>query len=207
MRVVKGVSIIGLVLLSSCASLRGGGDKPEAVASSEISEALPASATESESRAELLRQVQRHIDQGESAAQSDQDRVIRKRPYFYKEYSEYAGSANDAKVTMTETESRTSPFVADVELSRTRYSTRFHRTRDEARLDDDFLRDTGSETLTYELRNGRWVRVGSFFLSEGTDEKVDGAWKPTQRVVERTVQAEEPKQGWFGRTLSKITGK
>lgn len=205
MHIVKGVSIFGLILLSSCASLRGGGSDSPKIA--EAGEALAATSSESESRAELLRQVQLHIDQTGADGRGEQDRVIRKRPYFYKEYSEYAGAANDAEVTMTETESRTSPFIADVKLERTRYATRFHRSRDEARIDDTFLRDTGTETLTYELRNGRWVRVGSFFLSEGTEEQVNGSWAPVQREVERTVQAEEPRQGWFGRTMSLITGK
>lgn len=205
MHIVKGVSIFGLIMLSSCAMFRGGGSDSPKVA--EAGEALAATASESETRTELLRQVQAHIDEAESGRQADEDRVIRKRPYFYKEYSEYPKAATDADVTMTETESRTSPFVADVKLERTRYSTRLHRGRDEARIDDSFLRDTGTETLTYELRNGRWVRVGSFFLSEGAEEQVNGAWVPVQREVERTVQAEEPKQGWFGRTMSMITGK
>jgi hypothetical protein len=169
-----------------------------------VEEALAVTATESESRAELLRQVQLHIDQTEAKGRGDEDR---KRPYFFKEYSDYAAGASDADVTLTETESRTSPYVADVKLDRTRYATRLHRSRDEARIDDSYLRDTGTETLTYELRNGRWVRVGSFFLSELTEEEVNGQWTLVQRVVERTVQAEEPQKGWFGRTMSAITGR
>lgn len=206
MHIVKGVSIFGLVLLSSCATFRGG-DKADTGGTPQVEEALSVTATESESRAELLRQVQAHIDQTEASGKEDEDRVIRKRPYFYKEYSEYASAAAEGDVTMTETESRTSPFVADVKLQRTRYATRLHRSRDEARIDDAFLRDTGTETLTYELRNGRWVRVGSFFLSESTEEQVNGSWTPVQRELERTVQAEEPTKGWFGRTMSLITGK
>lgn len=205
MHIVKGVSIFGLILLSSCASFRGGGsDSPKVT---EAGEALAANASESETREQLLRQVQSHITQAEADGKADQDRVIRKRPYFYKEYSEYPSSATDADITMTETESRTAPLIADVKLARTRYSTRLHRGRDEARIDDSFIRDTGTETLTYELRNGRWVRVGSFFLSEGAEEQVNGAWVPVEREVERTVQAEEPKPGWFSRTISMITGK
>lgn len=206
MHIAKGVSILGLVLLSSCASLRGG-NKADAGGEPVVEEALAVMATESESRAELLRQVQLHIDQTEAKGRSDEDRVIRKRPYFYKEYSDYATGARDADVTLTETDSRTSPFIADVKLDRTRYATRLHRSRDEAQIDDNYLRDTGTETLTYELRNGRWVRVGSFFLSELTEEEVNGQWTPVQRVVERTVQAEEPQKGWFSRTMSAITGR
>jgi hypothetical protein len=207
MHFVKGISVFGLVLLSSCASLRGGGAAGEQ-GTPRIEEALAVTSSEAESRAELLRQVQNHIDKTEAAGRNDEERVIRKRPYFYKEYSDYTSGANDAIVTMTETESRTSPFVADVQLKRTRYATRLHRGRDAARIDDNYLRDTGTETLTYELRNGRWVRVGSFFLSETTEEQMNGSWVPVQQSVQRTVQAEEPKQGsWFSRTMSAITGR
>ncbi len=206
MHIVKGVMFFGLVMLSSCASFRGGSGA-DGSGTPQVAEALAVTSTEAESRAELLRQVQNHIDKTEGAGRNEEDRVIRKRPYFYKEYSDYATGADNAIITMTETESRTSPLVADVQLERVRYATRLHRGRNEARLDDDYLRDTGTETLTYELRNGRWTRVGSFFLSETTEERVNGAWVPVQRKVERTVQTEEDQQGWFGRTISAITGR
>jgi hypothetical protein len=206
MHIVKVISVFGLVLLSSCASFRGGGDTADGSDTLQVEEALAVTSTEAESRAELLRQVQGHIDKAEAAGKNEEDRVIRKRPYFYKEYSDYTSGADNAVVTMTETESRTSPYIADVQLERVRYATRLHRGRDEARIDDHYLRDTGTETLTYELRNGRWVRVGSFFLSESTEEQVNGAWVPVQHAQERTVQPEEPKTGWFGRTISAITG-
>lgn len=210
MRLVNGLVILGLLSLSSCATVRGwgggssGGDAPAAPAEGA---ALDVAATESESRARLVELVNEHIETAEADSRNNQDRIIRKRPYFYKEYNEYEGTAATAEIELTATDSRTSPYIADVALERIRYATRFHRERDQARLDDSFLRDTGTETLTYELRNGRWHRVGSFFLAEATEEQVNGEWVPVQRVLQRTVLTEEPEQGWFARTWNRIVGK
>lgn len=209
MHMVKIVVIVGLVSLSSCSTLRGlRGGAPGGEASVQQSEpVLEVSATAEESKAQLITLVQEHIDEVEVDSRNNQDRIVRKRPYFFKEYGQYSGSARDAEIEITETESRTAPFIADVVLDRTRFATRYHRTRDEARQDDSFLRDMGSETLTYELRNGRWTRVGGFFLAESTEEQVNGEWVPVQRVLQRTLETEEPEKGWFGRTVSRITGK
>ena len=109
---------------------------------------------------------------------------------------------------MQERESRSAPLIADVVLAKQRFVTRLHRDRMEAQNDTNFLRDTGTETTTYELRNGGWVRVGSLFVASKSEENVNGEWAPVKETVERTVAAEEEKsQGWFGRTWSKITGK
>ena len=51
------------------------------------------------------------------------------------------------------------------------------------------------------------MRVRSFFLAETTEEQVNGEWVPVQRVLQRTFETDEPEQGWFGRTWSRITGK
>ncbi len=202
------VLVLALGLMSSCATVKGwrGGsaDEPTVV---QAENALETTATPAEMEAELLRLVKRHIEENEADSSNNQGRVIRKKPYYFKEYSNYPGTVKDAKVELTETESRTSPFVADVKLDKVRHATRLHRRREEARADDGFLRDTGVETLSYELRNGRWTRVGSFFLAETTEEKVNGDWVVVQRVIERTVVAEEPQPGWFGKAWSRVSGK
>ena len=208
MRLIHGLVIVGLVSLSSCATVRGwrGGDGDGGAVAPQAAAALDVAVTEAESTAQLVRLVDAHIEQATADSRNNQDRIIRKRPYFFKEYNEYPGTAADAEIELTATDSRTSPFIADVELDRLRYATRYHRNREDARLDRSFLRDTGTETLTYELRNGRWTRVGSFFLAESTEEQVNGEWVSVQRVLQRTVETEEPEQGWFGRTWSRVTG-
>jgi hypothetical protein len=88
-----------------------------------------------------------------------------------------------------------------------RYATRMHRKRDQAQADGNFLRDTGAQTISYELRNGKWWRAGSLFVAEKTEEYVSGEWVPVQEEVQRTVAAEEENANWFNRTWSAITGK
>lgn len=208
MRVATGLVILCLLSLSSCSTMRGlrGGDSGT-VAKAQSGDALSVAASEAESKSALENVVDDYIAQAQADERNNQDRILRKRPYYFKEYSTYSGSASGADIDMTATDSRTSPYVADVRIDRVRFATRYHRTRDEARRDDNFLRDTGTETLTYELRNGRWTRVGSFFLADATEEQVNGQWVPVQRVLQREVQTEEPEQGWFGRTWTRITGK
>lgn len=209
MRVLIGLVILGMLMLSSCATIRGwrGANEGDSGAVAPADTALDVSATEAESRERLLERVDAYIERAEADSRSNQQRVIRKRPYYFKEYNQYPGSARDAEIDLTATDSRTAPYVADVVLERVRYATRYHRSRDAARLDDNFFRDTGKETLTYELRNGRWTRVGSFFLAEATEEQVDGEWEPVQRVLQRTISTEDPERGWFGRFWSRIVGR
>lgn len=209
MRWVTGLLILGMVTMSSCATVRGwrGGERDGSAAETSATEALDTSVSEQESQAQLRRLVDEYIARAEADRKSNPDRILRRRPYFFREYSEYPVRAADAEIEMTAQDSRTSPFVADVRLERIRYATRYHKSRDAARLDENFLRDTGTETLNYELRNGRWTRVGSFFLAEATEERVGGEWTPVQRVLQREIAVAEPEQGWFGRTWSRITGR
>jgi hypothetical protein len=207
---IRGLSVVVLAValgsLSSCATVRGWRGDSDKSANVQSGEALEAAASRSELETELLRMVQVHVADVEANSSNNQSRVIKQRPYYFKEYSNYASEATASDVAMTETESRTAPYVADVQLDKVRYATRLHRSREEARIDSGFLRDTGTETLSYELRNGRWTRVGSFFLAEKTEEQVNGEWVTVQRMLQRTVAAEEPEQGWFARSWSRITG-
>jgi len=204
---VLSLMLLPIGLMSSCASVRGwGGGNDDTAPSMRQSEALDTKASASELEAELLQLVKRHMADVEADASNNQTRVIRKRPYYFKEYSNYQSVPTAEDVVLTETESRTAPFVADVKLEKVRYATRLHRSREEARTDSGFLRDSGVETLSYELRNGRWTRVGSFFLAEKTEEQVGGEWVAVQRMLQRTVAPQEPERGWFGRAWSRVTG-
>ena len=198
---------VALGLLSSCATVRGWRSDSDKGSNVQTGEALEAAASRSELESELLRIVQVHVADVEANSSNNQSRIIKQRPYYFKEYSNYTNRASESDIVMTELESRTSPYVADVKMNKVRHATRLHRSRDEARLDDSFLRDTGVETLSYELRNGRWTRVGSFFLAEKTEEQVNGDWVTVRRMLQRTVVAEEPEKGWFGKTWSRVTGR
>ena len=81
-----------------------------------------------------------------------------------------------------------------------------HRERAAAVEDDNFLRDTGTESLNYELRNGRWHRLGGLYVAAKTEENLAGEWVPRRDDTVR-VNPSESKPGWFSRSWSKLTGK
>lgn len=202
------VVLCGSLLLgmSSCATVRGwfGGGKgaefpePAGEAVEEV--------TREDYEDALRESVERYVQAAHRNRDEKKAAVRRAKPYYFKEYSVYPENAENLDIEYKETESRTRPVIAEVTLDRVRYSTRLHRKREDARQDDNFFRDTGAETLTYELRNGRWRRVGSLFVANKTEEYVNGEWVPRREEVERVLEAEERK-GWFGRVWSTITGR
>lgn len=210
-RMVCGLGLVLVALATaSCARFGlgdlwpGGRDKeapgPQAQAPAG-SEAAPAPVAASEAdREALLRQaIAEHI----AANSGDETRMVRRRPYFYKEYSVYSEGPDAARVTVTETDSRLTPYLASVEIDKQRFATRLHRERDEAVADRNFLRDTGTETLSYEWRGGHWEKVGSLFVAGATEEQINGQWVAVQEPEQRTVAAEEEEsQGLLGRVLS-----
>lgn len=166
-------------------------------------------ATVEDHKAELLALTEKRIQTANRGAEEMSGKVIHKKPYYYREYSLYPEDAGEIKVDVQERDSRTSPLIADVTMPKQRFATRLHRKRVEAEKDESFLRDTGVETVTYDLRGGKWVRVGSLFVAEKTEEKVDGEWQPVKEVVKRTVATEEEREGggWLKRAWSAVTGQ
>ncbi|MCC6144567.1 MAG: hypothetical protein IT368_12240 [Candidatus Hydrogenedentes bacterium] len=193
-----------LVACAGCNTLGGGKNKDAAAA--ETTEAAAVSVPEASpaDREEQLRQeVRRDIESEMRSRDEDANKVIRREPYFYREYSVYPSGADNLQVTLQEQESRTRPLLADVEVEKQRFSTKLHRKREEASRDVNFIRDTGTETITYELRGGKWVRIGSLYVADKTEEQVNGEWVPLREEVERTVAAEE-EVGWFGRQWNRV---
>ncbi|MBP8130139.1 MAG: hypothetical protein KA184_11230 [Candidatus Hydrogenedentes bacterium] len=165
-------------------------------------EVTEASSEREEALNELVRHTIASAQRGQDEARGD---IVFRRPYFFKEYSVYPDGADEFDADIRETESRTAPVVANVTLEKQRFATRLHRKRAEAAADENFLRDTGVETMTFEWRGGQWKRVGTLFVAEKTEEYVNGEWVPPQEEIQRTV-AEEERPGWWGRTWGKITG-
>ena len=195
-----GMLILGL---TSCARLRfwDWGKK----SSTENATMATDGSTVEDYEAALRSLVERHIESATRNADSQKGRIVKRKPYFFKEYANYPQGAQNMEVVLQETESRTRPYLADVQVRKIRFSTRLHRKRDEARSDNTFIRDTGQETLTYEYRNGRWVRIGSLFVAEKSEVQVDGVWVARPEDEVRTVAAEEH-QSWFSKIWSKFTG-
>ncbi len=187
------------VMLSACF---GGGrglvqDDPSAEAVS--------GASRTEAEAALRGMVEKHLRAEAGRGSSGSPELVRRRPYYFREYVEYPGGAESMEIVLRENDSRIRPLSGEVRAAKVRHSTRMHRSRGEAAEDGSFFRDTGTEILNYELRNGRWRRVGSLFVADKTEEFLNGEWVP-RREEERRV-APEARPGWFARTLSKITGR
>ena len=189
--------ILPALCLASCAWFGGNDNTPDPGITNEATDIL----TPADYRARLEAQVAQEV--GESG-EANKNTVIRKRPYYYKEYAAYPNEL-DADIEIIDQESRAVPYLANVTLDKTRFSTRLHRDSSEAESDDDFFRDTGTETITYEWRNGDWRRISSFFVADKTEELVNGQWVAVQEEPERTVLSEEPSENWFNRALDTLT--
>lgn len=192
-----------LFTMAGCA--RFGHDGPEPQPSPEAAAAPQPGATNLE--AGLRDVVSDYIAANSTRDGESGGQLIRKKPYFFKEYSHYPDGPTQFKIDIQETDSRTAPYLAKATMKKQRFATRLHRKRNEAVADSNYLRDTGEETITFELRNGRWWRRGSFFVAQQTEEYVNGEWVPAQEQIERTVAAEEPQESWWQRAWSMVTGR
>lgn len=124
-------------------------------------------------------------------------KIVFKKPYYFKEYFNYPNAEDIFVLGFTERESRTTPLTAEASIEKTRFATRVHRKREDAHLDENFLRDTGIETISYELRNGKWHRQASLFVADKTEENISGEWQSIHDRPERHILVpEQPKGGW-----------
>lgn len=128
-------------------------------------------------------------------------KIIFKKPYYYKEYFTYPNGEDDYALDFTERESRTSPLSAEMNVDKIRFATRMHRKREDARIDENFIRDTGKETTSYELRNGKWRRIGSLYVAEKTEEFLDGEWRPARNATSYPELEEEEPTRWWQRLM------
>lgn len=177
-----------LVVLSACF---GGGNRSPAPGDAYVAPA------KEEYEARLRKLVRRRLSEAEDGERS---RLRGRKPHFYKEYSAYPDGDRAFELELQEMESRTSPLRGQVTARKVRSSTRVHRNREVARADSKFLRETGTETTTYELRNGKWQRVGSLFVAERTEELVDGEWVAYRRREPPVAMKAGGEKGRIGRT-------
>ncbi len=153
-----------------------------------------------------LREIVRaYIQEEQRQGDTQSAPLIQRRPYFFKEYAVYPDGADAFTVDFREIDSKTRPLMAEVQINKIRYSTRMHRRRDNAVADTDFLRDTGVETLVFELRGGRWVRTGAIFDAHKTEEMINGAWAPRRDETLRVIPSED-RPGFFGRIWQRVRG-
>ncbi len=206
-RIMCALGIAVAVSLSGCSLFRGKGTVDSEGPPSGAS-ALEGQQASAESQEERLRKtVEEHVTTESRVTSPEEAPVVKRAPYFLKEYSEYPKSVSDMQVSIRETESRMAPEVADVTLSKQRYVTEMHRKKDDAREDSNFYRETGKETLTYQWRNNRWVQVASLFVVELKEERTGGEWQAVEpKLKEETVLPEED-EGIFKRVFGSIFGR
>ena len=152
----------------------------------------------------------RNYIKAHAASGSDRTgQLAERKPHYYREYIEYPDGPDAFELTLREIDSRSAPYLADVTLKKQRYATQVHRKKKEARNDPVLFRGTGTETMTYELRNGKWRKLGSLFVADRFEENVNGEWVPVQETVDELMANElvEPERGWLGRAWSNIAGR
>jgi len=133
-------------------------------------------------------------------------KVQRARPYYFRAYSEYPAGEDGYTVETFETDSVIRPMRGSAEVRKVRYSTRLHRSRDAARDDNDLRRTPGVETVSYEVRNGEWVRLGSTFVGDATEQQIEGRWEPAPADPEPLPEPKRERRGFFGRLWGRIVG-
>lgn len=126
------------------------------------------------------------------------------KPYYFKEFHDYPEGPDSFEIEFIEQDSRTAPLAAEVTIPKLRYSTDVQRDRMAVRTDTDFQRERGVETVSYELRNGRWHRLASLFVASDISTMMGGEWVPREEEPRNEFDAFEDREGWFRRTLNRL---
>jgi hypothetical protein len=199
--------LLAPALLSSCALWRGGPGSPER-GPGDTETRVGATTDRAQLESRLRDLVAQRVQHLESSAQGGEGGLVYRNPFWLREYVEYPRGTADIQIEIRETQSQTSPFVGTARLDKRRFATKMYRRQDEALADNNYLRDTGVEVLTYEFRHGRWVRIGALFTAEVTERRDGGTWIQ----VEPEVRAEmtpprAPEGGFISRTWSRLLGR
>lgn len=160
-------------------------------------EAVSAAPTAEEYQALLRERVEADLAQARAQQGAEHTELVFKRPYYYREYSEYPGGVDVYSLDFSEKESRTTPMTAELEVEKVRYATRPRTSREDARGDENFLRSSGIDTISYELRSGEWRPVGSLFLASATEESQDGTWVQIHEQRRLTGSLTEEPTSWW----------
>lgn len=195
-RVTRYVLIAATMLLSGCAIFGGRGPKAPLA-----SEAAGQTEQPGEFEARLHAAVRGELRSAIRQSDRPSTKIIFKKPYYYKEYFTYPNDEDDYALEFTERESRTTPLSAEMSVDKIRFATHMHNKREEARIDESFIRGTGKETTSYELRNGKWRRLGSLYVAAKTEKFVDGEWRPFREAPSRSALEEEESTRWWQRLM------
>ena len=154
-------------------------------------------AADVDQEARLRDLVAEQVEEGRANQGEQSARLLFSKPMYYKEYWEYPQSESVFSADFTEKESLSIPLTAETEVEKIRFVTRVTRDRGEARDDTNYLRSTGIEQVSYELRHGEWRRIGSLFVAERTEELRDDGWEQIEERKQVVIlDDEEPTSFW-----------
>lgn len=153
-----------------------------------------------------LRKVARgDIGSASRSVDASTARLVRQKPYFFREFTVYPDGPDAYELVLHEKDSRSAPYWADVKVHRERYRTKNHRKKQDARSDTRFRRDSGTQRITYELRNGKWARRGSLYIASRLEERIAGEWVTIENeegiLAPFPETAPKEKKSLFGRML------
>lgn len=196
------ISLLILVLLSAALALSACGTSGGKAISARNE--AGAAATLDDYKAQLHEIVRAEILEARREADESSAEVRNYKPHFFKEFYDYPQGVDSFEIAFTEKESRTTPLEADVSLPKLRYSTDVQRDRAAVRADSDYQRERGTETISYELRNGRWHRMGSLFVASEISVMRNGQWVERMEEPRTRLDPFEDDDGWFRRTLNRL---
>jgi len=199
--------VIALLVLPGCGRFGGRTEKDLSMTAPEAADTqrheMSAAAKEQRLRdtvEELVADAAR-IDTPERAP------IIKREPYFLKEYSLYPTGAASMKLQIHQTQSRVAPLVGEAVIPKQRFATEMHRKKDAAREDSFFYRETGNEILTYQWRNGRWVQVASLFVVDVKEERDGDGWRAVEPQAKEELLLKDEDEGFIRRMFGGIFGR
>ena len=148
----------GLLVLAMTAALSGCFGGGRGIVQDDPSAEAVSGASREEAETVLRGIVEKHLRAEAGRGSAAGPDMVRRRPYYFREYVEYPSGAGGMEIVLRDNDSRIRPLSGEVRVAKVRHSTRMHRSRGEAAEDANFFRDTGTEMLNYELRNGRCCR-------------------------------------------------
>ena len=162
MRTISARLAVLLLVVTVCAGCFGRGGSPSRMQSSG-----PVDDTNREQ--ELRALIERVLTEEQTANSPATARLEERRPYHYREYVSYPNGVSSYELVTTESDMKSTPYLASITLDKERHATRLTKKRDNARDDDVFYASRGYETRTYELRHGRWRETGSVYIAQEGD--------------------------------------
>jgi hypothetical protein len=179
LRVVRlGLVCFLMAVLSGCA-LFGGGKSDSKVMTSEMV------ADQSQHEVQLRALVDRRLTESSTSNSANNAQLLYRKPFYYREYVEYPDDIDSYLVEISKTEYKGTPYVAKVRLAKKRYVTALEKKKPKARKDSEFFYSTGMQTLSYEMRHGKWLETGSVFVAQESQARTSASAK-SPAVAEMT---------------------